>query len=133
MSIKFPSDDWIKELARLLNASPAYEKAGKSWEGDFVFVVEPDDALPQPAYLYLDLFHGKSREAAQMSSRTERIAQYTLSAPFGTWRQVTEGKLNPIQGLMTRKLKIQGDMLQIMRYPKAVKEIVDCCMQIPTE
>ncbi len=40
MAFKFPSDEWIKELARQLNASEAYEKSAKDWEGDFIFVVE---------------------------------------------------------------------------------------------
>ncbi len=133
MAIRFPSDEWIKELKEQLNASEAYERSAKDWEGDFVFVVEPDGAYPHTAYLFLGLLHGKCTEAAVLSSPDERKAEFVISAPFSAWRQVIEGRLDPIQGMMTRKLKLQGNMMKIMRYPKAAKEIVACCARVPTD
>jgi putative sterol carrier protein len=35
--------------------------------------------------------------------------------------------------MMTKQLKLQGNMMQVMRYPKAAKEIVSCCALIPTD
>jgi putative sterol carrier protein len=133
MAFKFPSDEWIKELSSRLNASEAYEKSAKDWEGDFIFVVEPDDVYDSTAYLYLGLYHGKSPDAAAVASQDEREVEFVLSAPFTNWRKVIEGKLDPIQGMMTRKLKVQGNMMKVMRYPKAAKEIVTCCAQVPTD
>ncbi|MCK4599529.1 SCP2 sterol-binding domain-containing protein [Candidatus Bipolaricaulota bacterium] len=133
MTHKFPSDEWIKELSRQLNASETYKQSAKDWEGDFIFVVEPDDAYPETAYLYLNLYHGKSPDAALLSGPDEKQAAYLLAAPFNTWRKVIEGKLDPIQGMMTRKLKLNGNMMKIMRYPKAAKEIVACCAHVPTD
>jgi putative sterol carrier protein len=133
MALKFPSDEWIMELSRQLNASESYEKSAKDWEGDFVFVVEPDDAYDSTAYLFLGLYHGKSTGAAALASKDEREAEFTIRGPFSTWRQVIEGKLDPIQGMMTRRLKLEGNMMKIMRYPKAAKEIVDCCALVPTD
>ena len=133
MTFKFPSDEWIKELSRQLNTSETYEKSAKDWEGDFVFIVEPDDAYDGTAYLYLGLYHGKSPDAAMVASKDEREIEFVLRAPFSAWRKVIEGKLDPIQGMMTRKLKLQGNMMKVMRYPKAAKEIVSCCALVPTE
>ena len=133
MAIRFPSGEWIKELSAQLNASDAYEKSAKDWEGDFIFIVEPDDAYDDTAYLFLALYHGKSPDAAAVGSVDERKVEFVLSAPFSTWRQVIEGKLDAIQGMMTRRLKVQGNMMKIMRYPKAAKEIVSCCALIPTD
>jgi len=70
MPHRFPSDEWIVELSRLLNESPSYESSAKDWEGDFIFVVEPDDHCPEPAYLFLGLLHGKSTGAALLSAPT---------------------------------------------------------------
>ncbi|MEJ5311497.1 MAG: SCP2 sterol-binding domain-containing protein [Anaerolineae bacterium] len=131
--IKFPSDAWIKQLSEHLNASPSYEQSAKNWEGDFVFIIEPDEAFSETAYLYLGLYHGKSPAAMQVSSPDEKEAGYVISAPFSSWRKVIEGKLDPIQGMMTRRLKLQGDMKMIMRYPKAAKEIIACTKLIPTD
>lgn len=133
MAIRFPSDEWIKALKDALNASEAYERSAKDWEGDFIFVSEPDAAFPSPAYLFLGLYHGKCTDAALLQSPDERKAEFVITAPFSVWRQVIEGKLDPIQGMMTRKLKLQGNMMKIMRYPKAAKEIVACCALVPTD
>ena len=133
MAIKFPSDEWIKELSRKLNESESYEKSAKDWEGDFIFVVEPDDAYDDTAYLFLGLHHGKSPAAAMIASEDEREAEFVLRAPFTNWCKVITGELDPIQGMMTRKLKVQGNLMKIMRYPKAAQEIVACCATVPTE
>lgn len=131
--VKFPSDEWIKALSEKLNASESYEKSAKDWEGDFIFVVEPDEAYDGTAYLFLGLFHGKSPDAAELASQDERETEFVLQGTFSNWRKVIEGRLDPIQGMMTRKLKLKGNMMKIMRYPKAAKEIVSCCALIPTD
>ena len=131
--MRFPSDEWIKELSRQLNDSESYERSAKDWEGDFWFLVEPDESYSETAHLFLGLYHGKSLDAAMEPDQASRQAEFTLSAPFGTWRQVIEGKLDPIQGMMMRKLKLQGNLTKIMRYPRAAKEIVSCCALIPTD
>ena len=133
MCIPFPSDAWIKALSDHLNASESYERSAKKWEGDFVFVIEPDDVYDQTVHLYLGLFHGKSPSAGALSDPEDRKAAYTIRAPYSTWRRVVEGKLDPIQGMMTRQLKLQGNMMMIMHYPKAAQEIIACTKSIPTE
>jgi len=133
MAFKFPSDSWIKELSEQLNASESYERSAKNWEGDFIFIVEPDETYDDTAYLYLGLHHGKSPDAAEVASEDEREAEFLLRAPFSAWRRVIKGKLDPIQGMMTKKLKLQGNMMKVMRYPKAAQEIVACCAKVPTE
>jgi putative sterol carrier protein len=133
MAIEFPSDEWMKELSRKLNASESYERAAKDWEGDFIFIVEPDENYDDTNYLFLSLYHGKSPDAALLESEDQREAEFIIRAPFSNWRKVIEGKLDPIQGMMTRQLKLEGNMMKIMRYPKAAQEIVSCCALVPTD
>jgi putative sterol carrier protein len=133
MTHKFPSDGWIKELHNMLNESDSYQRSAKDWEGDFIFVVEADSALPETIYLYLQLYHGSSPGAAEVDPDNLPETEYTLRSPYTTWRKVVEGKLDPIQGMMTGQLKLKGDLMKIMRYPKAAQEIVACCAKVPTE
>ena len=133
MLYKFPSDEWIKALSELLNTSETYHRSAKDWEGDFIFVAEPDETNPEAAYLHLQLHHGSSAGAAMVSPDNLPEAEYTINAPFSTWRKVIDGKLDPIQGMMTGQLKLQGDLMKVMRYPKAAQEIVTCCADIPTD
>jgi putative sterol carrier protein len=133
MALKFPSDEWIRELSAQLNASESYEKSARDWEGDFIFIVEPDETYGDVAYLFLALYHGKSPDAALVSGEDDREVQFVLRGAFSTWRQIIEGKRDPIQAMMMKKLKVRGDMMKIMRYPKAAQEIVSCCALVPTE
>jgi putative sterol carrier protein len=133
MAYKFPSDGWIKELSSLLNQSESYLRSAKDWEGDFIFVVNPDDVYDGTAYFYLQLYHGKSPGAAMLEEDELPKTEFTINAPYSTWRKVIDGVLDPIQGMMTGQLKLDGDLMKIMRYPKAAQEIVACCADVPTE
>jgi len=133
MAIKFPSDEWIKELSTRLNASEAYAQAAATWEGDNIFVVLPDANYPGTTYLYINLQHGKASDARQLASLDEQKALFTTSAPFNTWRRVLEGRLDPIQGMFSGKLKLVGSMAQVQRTPKATYEMVKVAAQIETD
>jgi putative sterol carrier protein len=41
--------------------------------------------------------------------------------------------MDPIRGLMTRQLKLQGNMMKIMKVPKSATELVNCCAKVDTE
>jgi putative sterol carrier protein len=133
MAFKFPSDEWVKKFADQLNASEDYERSAKDWEGDFIFVIEPDKAYSETSYLFVGLYHGKCTDGSMISSEDEREAQFIIRAPFTNWRKVIEGKLDPISAIMVRKLKLKGDMMKVMRYPKAAKELVNCVSRVPTD
>jgi putative sterol carrier protein len=133
MSYPFPSDDWIKKLSELINQNESYQRAAKDWEGDFIFVVESDQAYSGTANFLLKLHHGTSPGAAMLEPDEFPETEYTIHASYSNWRKVIEGKLDPIQGMMMGQLKLTGDLMKIMRYPKAAQEIVSCCADVPTE
>ncbi len=133
MGIKFQSEEWIKEFQSQMNASEVFEKAGKGFVGDWVFIVEADAAYPETIYFFISLSHGKCPDAAMLASENEREAQYVVRAPFSTWREVIEGKLDPIRGMMTGKLKLKGNLAKVMRYVKAANEMMECVMRVPTD
>jgi putative sterol carrier protein len=56
-----------------------------------------------------------------------------MEAPLKVWRKVIQKQLDPIQGLLTRQLKLKGNMAMIMRNVKAAQELVECCTRVPTE
>ena len=133
MSYPFPSDEWIKKLRDVLNKNEAYQRAAKDWEGNFIFIVEPDQAYPERAYFLLELYHGSSPAAALLDKNDLPETEYTIISPYSTWKKVIEGKLDPIQGMMMGQLKLTGNLMKVMRYPKAAQEIVASCALVPTE
>ena len=133
MAYQFPSNAWIKALMQDLNQSEAYAEAAKNWEGDFYFVVEPGGALEKTALLYMDLWHGKCREACEVTDESAKTPVFRMSAPVAVWKKVITKKLDPIQGLMTGQLKLKGNMAMVMKSVKAAKELVEACTRIETE
>lgn len=132
MSYKFPSNEWIKALMDELNRSPAYAEAAATWEGDFYFLADMPGA-DKPAVLYMDLWHGKCRDAYLVTDESAKTPAFRMSAPLETWKKVLTKKLDPIQGLMTGQLKLKGNMAMVMKSVKASKELVEACTRVPTE
>jgi putative sterol carrier protein len=133
MAIKFPSEDWIIELCNRLNASQEYAQAAANWEGDNIFVILPDADYPETTIFYINLQHGKASDPRMLKSLDEKKALFTTSATFGTWRRVTEGKLDPLQGIFSGKLKLVGSMAQVQRNPKATYMLTKIASQIETD
>jgi putative sterol carrier protein len=133
MASKFPSDEWVKALMEDLNKSEAYAEAAKTWEGDFYFIVDPGGSLDKTVILYMDLWHGKCRDAFQVADEAAKTPVFRMSAPVATWKKVLTKKLDPIQGLVTGQLKLKGNMAMVMKSVKAAKELVESCTRIETE
>ncbi len=131
--IPFATDTWIKRLHEEINHSDAYRQAAKTWEGDFFFVVEPGGPQTEPVYMYLDLWHGESRKAFVVEDPTAAKPEFVISASIGTWKNVVEQRLDPMKGLLTRQLKLQGNMAKVMRAVKAANELVLCATRGPTD
>ena len=133
MAHRFPSDAWVKALMDELNQSAAYAEAAQTWEGDFYFVVDAGGSLAQPVVLYMDLWHGKCREAFEVTDPSAKNPVFRMSAPPATWKKVLTKKLDPIQGLMTGQLKLKGNMAMVMKSVKAAKELVEATTRVETE
>jgi putative sterol carrier protein len=130
---KFPSEEWIKLYMEALNANKNYEEAAQTWEGDFLFVVTPDETLKEQATLYMDLWHGKCRGVAFVKPGEDKKAAYTYSGPYSNWKKLINKQVDPIQGLLTGKFKLQGDMGKVLRAVRAAKELVETASKVPTE
>lgn len=133
MAYAFPTDAWVKALMEDLNSSAAYAESAKNWEGDFYFVVEPGGTMDRPVMLYMDLWHGKCREAFEVTDESAKSPVFRMSGPVATWKKVLTKKLDPIQGLVTGQLKLKGNMAMIMKNVKAAKELVESCTRVPTD
>ena len=133
MPIPFPSDEWIKALQDVLNTDDEYARIAHNWEGDLLFVVEPTAAHIKPIYLYMDLWHGKCRDARTLLDLTEKKTAFLLSAPLAVFQRILQGTLDPMQAMMTRQLKVAGSMSYMMRNVPTVLKFVKCTTKIDSE
>ncbi len=133
MPIPFPTDEWIKAAMIEINNSDKYKVAAKNWEGDLVFAVMAVPDKVKGVSLYMDLWHGECRDAYEISDPSSQSSEFVITAPLPVWRKVIEGKLDPIRGLVSRQLKMKGNMMKVLKAPKAAVELVNACQNIDTE
>lgn len=129
----FGSQEWLDAYCNNLNASKAYEDAAKTWEGDFIFVVKADSTQKTDVFFYVDLWHGKVRSWTLLKSANEKKAEFVYEGPYGNYKLLAQKKIDPIQGLMTGKFKLRGNMGKVMRAVKAAQELVNTIVATDTQ
>ncbi|RME76856.1 MAG: sterol carrier protein [Chloroflexi bacterium] len=132
-SVPFATDEWVKRLADACNQSEAYRRAARNWEGDLYLVVEPEGAMQSPVYMYLDLYHGQCRAAFIPDDPASLQPEFVIRGPLSAWKQFADEQTDPIKMLLTRKLRLTGNMAKIMRHVRAAHELVNCARTVDTE
>jgi|Deesub1362A_J573_1020465.scaffolds.fasta_scaffold11506_2 putative sterol carrier protein len=132
MSIAFPSTQWLRKLETILNSDKRYAQIARNWEGDINFVILPaqgEGDLHAPVVYYLDLWHGKCRQAREIDPQNEEMpeARFTLTASLSNYRKILEGELDPMQAMVTRRLKVEGSLTYMLRNVPVVLDFVRCC------
>lgn len=120
---RFPSKEWVEEAARLANADPETAAAGDGWVGDFGAVVEPEPGkLPRPFVVHVVPRGGrieKIRVLEDPDDLEELEPTYLARASYTVWRELLEGRLDPVEAVLQRRIQLQGDLqplIERMRY-----------------
>ncbi|MFH2038725.1 MAG: SCP2 sterol-binding domain-containing protein [Chloroflexota bacterium] len=133
MNPVFPSSEWLNSLCQKLNEDKKYAAIASKWEGDICVVIEPSGIIQDTIIYYLDLWHGKCRRAAILKSVDEEKAAFILSASYDNIARIMQGKLDPMQAMLTRKLIVRGSMAVMMRNVPTVLDFVRCAREITSE
>lgn len=130
---KFPSSEWPVAFMEKLNSDAQYAQTARNWEGDFYFVIEPDESLAKQVVFYFDLWHGKCRDAYVVADDQQHQPAFELHAPYKNYVRILKGELHPMQALMTRKLNVKGNMAVLMRNVPTVLDFVRCAREITAD
>ncbi len=128
---RFPSDEWVNQFKEALNKNTAYAEVAKDWEGDFLFIITPDEKWSKETILYIDLWHGKCRKAF-ITDKNQKAA-FVFKGPYANWKKVIKKELDPIRGLIRGLFFLEGDSKVILDQTKAAQELVNTASQISTE
>ncbi len=121
-----------------LNNNPAYREVGKPWTfGSVAMIVRSDPAngLAQDAGIILDVHRGVCRGARFVAAIDDPVeAEFVIVASYARWKDVIEGKLDPIRGMMEGKLKLaRGDLPTIIRFVEPSRMVVASASKVPTK
>ena len=135
MTYQFPSPEWLQALKEKLNTDKKYAQIASKWEGEIVFFIEPGGPVKDSMIFFTDLWHGECRDAFMIENEEqlkELSPAFILTSPYQTFVRILKGQLDPMQAMITRKLKVQGSMGYMMRNVPTVLEFVRCAKEIET-
>ena len=132
----FPSREWAEEFCRALNESPSYRSSGQGWVWPILFKVrtrpgEPPGLFPREPGFVLELENGECKGVAWHDDARGVEAPFVISAGYRDWRDVIEGRVNPMMAILRRKLVVEkGDVSILLRYPKAALDMVAAAQRV---
>jgi putative sterol carrier protein len=135
MAYPFPGEEWLLALKDELNSDSQYAEVAKKWEGEIIIVIEqnPKENDPKlPLAFYLDLWHGSCREVSVIDPEKEELpnAAFVLRTPMKNIMSIIQGDLDPMQAMLTRRLRVKGNLGYMLRNVPTVLDFVRCCRNV---
>ncbi len=138
--MKFGSPEWAKAYCKAINDNENYSEAAgpigfppDGWEGNFLFIIEPEGNLDHEIRMFVGLYHGECTGARILEQGEESDAEFIYSGPYDAWVQILKKELDPIRALLAGKFKLQGDMAKVLKAVRAAQELVNSSTMIDTE
>lgn len=155
----FPSQDWFAEYRTRINDDDEYAELASDWgvgfNGDMVFEMTempiddldyeamPDDQREeinryvdegsQTGYAVLGLEGGECTSAEFVESLDDVDYGFVMSATNDVWKELVDGDIGAIDGMMSGKFELQGDMQKILQHSDSAARLTDISAEIDAE
>lgn len=119
--------EWTERLAGELNSDARFRRTAADWTGVLGLAIELPGGGGRVSIL--DISSGRCVAAG---CDPEALApDYVISATTLLWKSVLEGKLDPMWGLMSGKLRLaKGSMVELASRGASALRIVECARKI---
>jgi putative sterol carrier protein len=124
---------WAGAFRDAVEADAAYRATATNWTWPVALVLEaaPDLGYDAPVAVELALDRGRCH-GAEIRSLDSLTAPFVLTAPYGTWKEVVRGQLDPLAGVTRGKIRVQGSLMTLMLHAKSAAALCLCARAIPT-
>ncbi len=119
----FPSRGWAEAAMAMVNADPESVEAARGWAGDFGLVIEAEAGRLEKHFVaWVRPEAGRIAELRVLvdpDDLDELEPAYRVRAPYSVWKGLLLGRVDPVQAILQRQLRIEGDVqpiLERMRY-----------------
>lgn len=119
----FPSRGWAEAAMAMVNADPESVEAARGWSGDFGLVIEAEAGKLEEHFVAWVRPEGgriaELRVLVDPDDLDELEPAYRVRAPYSVWKGLLLGRVDPVQAILQRQLRIDGDVqpiLERMRY-----------------
>ncbi|WP_299264901.1 SCP2 sterol-binding domain-containing protein [Halorientalis sp.] len=156
--LMFPSSEWFDDYQQKVNSNEEYAEKSAGWgvdfNGDFIFKMtdmpldEIDvEAMPEHLQEELDQYvtetseghtglsivgleDGECTEASLIESEDEVDNGFKLTGTYENWVELTRGNIGAVDGMMSGKFELDGDMQKILQYSDAATLLTECAGQV---
>ncbi len=115
----FPSREWCEEAIGRANADPDFVLLCSAWDGgDFGVIIEAEPGALEASFVaHVVPEGGKIARFEQLDDPDDLDAcepAYRVEAPYSVWKGLLTGTLDPLKVLVTRKIKVHGDVQKLI-------------------
>ena len=128
------SADWVAAWRDAIDTDAPYAAAANGWRDALALVCTADAAAGFPAGAAVQVALADGRCTAADARATDAVdAPFVLQASAATWRELIDGRLDPVAGVMFGKLKpVAGSLGILMQHAAGLKALVACARRVPT-
>lgn len=129
--MEFPSAEWAAAYRKALNENAAYKEAAAAWVGDILLLVRPKDANAPAPGVHLELAHGECSAATYHADARSVSSEFVYEGTTENWARLMRHEVDPVKAIMDGTFRVKGNLLKLMRFTKAAKELVDTASRVP--
>ncbi len=129
--MRFGSMDYLEEVKRRSNSDEEYQRLAKDECDSYLMIIkaEPEKGIPETVTIGYAADHGTITDVWV----GERETDFVLSGPYRVWVRILTGSLDPNKAMMMRKLKVKGNLLQLLKTADATLRWLEVLQTVPTE
>lgn len=129
--MELASKEYLKEVMERSNADEKYLELAKGENASYTFMIqaEPHKGVEKDIVLGYTVEDGVTTDIWL----GERKTDFTISGKYGVWVNILTGKTGVTKAFLTRKLKVRGDLMKILKLSAATERWLEILRTIPTE
>lgn len=124
------SREWIEALADKLKEDEEYQKAAVGFDAVFQFIVEPE---PEKGITEKKEIGIVLPTCDDTWEGLRDSANYIMSGKYGVYVDVLEGRMGATKAITMRKLKVKGNLANLLKYKRAIDRYVEVLGEVPAE
>lgn len=129
--MEFASEEYLKEVMQRSNADEKYREMTKGEEASYTFMIQAE----LKKGVEKDIVLGYTVEDGKTTGiwLGERKTGFVISGKYGVWVDILTGKTGVTRAFLTRKLKVRGNLMKILKMSKSTERWLEVLRTIPTE
>jgi putative sterol carrier protein len=124
---------WADALRAAINGNATYRTASTEWRWPVALVLDaaPDLGYQSDTAVEFALEAGYCA-AVRLCDPADVSAPFVLRAPYGVWKRIVRGALDPIMAVALRHVALQGSMSTLLQHAETAKALIACARAVPT-